>query len=333
MRPSNTPPSSEITPESLYMRRREFIRNAAFSTATAAGVGGGLLWLMGGKRGGKKRSATSEPEETPAIPGNDLTIARHSTLSTDELFTSYDDVTSYNNFYEFGTDKGDPAENAHSLRPRPWTVAVAGEVKKPQTIDVEQLLGWFPLEERVYRMRCVEAWSMVIPWVGFPLGDLLKRLEPTSRAKYVAFTTLVDPEQMPGQRRGLLDWPYVEALRIDEAIHPLAIFAVGLYGKQLPNQNGAPLRLVVPWKYGFKGIKSIVKIELTETEPPTTWNLAAPNEYGFYANVNPAVDHPRWSQASERRIGELRRRPTLPWNGYAEQVASLYTGMDLRVSF
>jgi methionine sulfoxide reductase catalytic subunit len=329
----NTPPSSEITPESLYMRRREFIRNAALSTATAAGVGGGLLWLMGGRRGGKKKPATSAPEATAAIPGNDLTIARHSALSTDELFTSYDDVTSYNNFYEFGTDKGDPGEYAHSLRPRPWTVAVAGEVKKPQTIDVERLLGWFPLEERVYRMRCVEAWSMVIPWVGFPLGDLLKRLEPTSRAKYVAFTTLLDPAQMPGQRRGILDWPYVEGLRIDEAMHPLAILAVGLYGKQLPNQNGAPLRLVVPWKYGFKGIKSIVKIELTETEPPTTWNLAAPNEYGFYANVNPAVDHPRWSQATERRIGELRRRPTLPFNGYAEQVASLYAGMDLRANF
>jgi sulfoxide reductase catalytic subunit YedY len=315
------------------MRRREFIRNAALSTATAAGVGGGLLWLMGGQRGGKKKRATPPPEETPALPGNDLTIARHSTLSTDELFTPYDDVTSYNNFYEFGTDKGDPAENAHSLRPRPWTVAIAGEVKKPQTVDIEQLLGTFPLEERVYRMRCVEAWSMVIPWVGFPLGELLKRLKPTSRAKYVAFTTLLDPEQMPGQRRGLLDWPYVEALRIDEAMHPLAILAVGLYGKQLPKQNGAPLRLVVPWKYGFKGIKSIVKIELMETEPPTTWHLAAPHEYGFYANVNPAVDHPRWSQATERRIGELRRRPTLPFNGYAEQVASLYTGMDLRASF
>jgi sulfoxide reductase catalytic subunit YedY len=254
-------------------------------------------------------------------------------MSTSEPMTPLADVTSYNNFYEFGTEKGDPAANAGTLRPRPWTVAIEGEVKRPQVVEIDQLLKWSPLEERIYRMRCVEAWSMVIPWIGFPLRDLVARVEPTPKARFVAFTTLLDPGQMPGQRRAVLDWPYVEGLRLDEAMHPLALLAVGLYGKPLPNQNGAPLRLVTPWKYGFKGIKSIVKIRFTETQPPTTWNLAAPDEYGFYANVNPAVDHPRWSQATERRIGELRRRPTLPFNGYAEQVASLYSGMDLRRFF
>jgi len=325
-----SPPTSEITPEALYMRRREFMRHAALFTLTSAGVGGSLLWLMRGTRAERKRSFGPD-----AATGSerDLIVARHGNYSADELLTPYRDVTSYNNFYEFGTDKSDPAENARTLRPRPWTVGVEGEVHSPQVIDVDQLLARFPLEERVYRMRCVEAWSMVIPWVGFPLGDLLKWVEPTSRAKYVAFTTLLDPEQMPEQRRHVLDWPYVEGLRIDEAMHPLAILAVGLYGKVLPKQNGAPLRLVVPWKYGFKGIKSIVKIRLTEEQPPTTWSLAAPHEYGFYANVNPTVDHPRWSQATERRIGEFRRRPTLPFNGYAEQVAGLYSGMDLRRFF
>ena len=320
------PPASDVTPEPVYLRRREFVRNAALFTATSAGVGGSLLWLMSGRRAGKKSSRSKgNPAELP--------VARHGADSTDEPRTPYRDVTTYNNFYEFGTDKSDPAELAGTLRPRPWTVRVDGEVQKPQVIDVDQLLGWFPLEERVYRMRCVEAWSMVIPWLGFPLGDLLRRVEPTSRARYVAFTTLFDPEQMPGQQRRILDWPYVEGLRIDEAMHPLTILAVGLYGKALPNQNGAPLRLVVPWKYGFKGIKSIVRISLVEAQPPTTWNLAAPREYGFSANVNPAVDHPRWSQATERRIGEVRRRPTLAFNGYAEQVAGLYAGMDLRESF
>jgi sulfoxide reductase catalytic subunit YedY len=322
--PGKSPPASEITPEALYLRRREFMRNAALFTATSAGVGGVLLWLM---RGGR-----AEPK-TDARGTSDLTVARHDDFAAGESPTPYRDVTTYNNFYEFGVEKSDPAEDASSLRPRPWTVSIEGEVRRPQVIDIDQLLGWFPLEERVYRMRCVEAWSMVIPWVGFPLGDLLKRLEPTSRARYVAFTTLHDPQQMPEQRRNLLEWPYVEGLRIDEAMHPLAMLATGLYGKALPNQNGAPLRLVVPWKYGFKGIKSIVKISLTETQPPTTWNLAAPGEYGFYANVNPAVDHPRWSQATERRIGELRRRPTLPFNGYADQVAGLYAGMNLREFF
>jgi sulfoxide reductase catalytic subunit YedY len=312
------------------MRRREFIRNGVLFTATGAAVGSSLLWLMGGRRADRKPAVPAAPG---GDGGGDLALARRTVYAGDEAVTPYRDVTTYNNFYEFGTDKDEPAANAGSLRPRPWTVRITGEVAKPQVVDIDQLLGWFPLEERVYRMRCVEAWSMVVPWVGFPLGDLLARVEPTSRAKYVAFTTLLDPEQMPGQRRRVLDWPYVEGLRIDEAMHPLAILAVGLYGKVLPNQNGAPLRLVVPWKYGFKGIKSIVEIRLTETEPPTTWNAAAPQEYGFYANVNPAVDHPRWSQATERRIGEFRRRPTLPFNGYAEQVASLYAGMDLAKDF
>jgi len=328
-RSARDPAGSEITPEALYLRRREFIRNAALFTATSAGVGGGLLWLMQGGR--------SEPK-TPAGDGAEagqraLEVTRRGPYGTDEPLTPFRDVTTYNNFYEFGDEKSDPVERAGTLRPRPWTIAIEGEVRRPQVIDIDALLGWFPLEERIYRMRCVEAWSMVIPWLGFPLGDLLRRVEPTSRAKYVAFTTLFDPQQMPEQRRRVLDWPYVEGLRLDEAMHPLTILVAGLYGKTLPNQNGAPLRLVVPWKYGFKGIKSIVKIRLVETQPPTTWNIAAPREYGFYANVNPAVDHPRWSQATERRIGELRRRPTLPFNGYAEEVADLYAGMDLRVFF
>jgi sulfoxide reductase catalytic subunit YedY len=326
--PGKSPPASEITPEALYLRRREFIRNAALFTATSAGVGGSLLWLMRGGRAEPKSGSQTDATGTP-----DLTVARQDDFAPGESPTPYRDVTTYNNFYEFGVEKSDPAEYAGTLRTRPWTISIEGEVGKPQVVDIDRLLGWFPLEERIYRMRCVEAWSMVIPWVGFPLGELLKRVEPTSRAKYVAFTTLLDPKQMPEQRRNLLEWPYVEGLRIDEAMHPLAILATGLYGKALPHQNGAPLRLVVPWKYGFKGIKSIVKIRLTETQPPTTWNLAAPEEYGFYANVNPAVDHPRWSQASERRIGELRRRPTLPFNGYADEVAGLYAGMDLRKFF
>jgi sulfoxide reductase catalytic subunit YedY len=268
-----------------------------------------------------------------AAGGPELEIARGSAFSTTETRTPLRDVTTYNNFYEFGLDKDEPARRAKDFRTRPWTVTVDGEVAKPLTVDVDELVRWFPLEERVYRMRCVEAWSMVIPWLGFPLGDLLERASPTSRARYVAFTTLLDPEQMPEQKERVLDWPYVEGLRLDEAMHPLAILAAGLYGRVLPNQNGAPLRLVVPWKYGFKGIKSIVRIRLTAEPPPTTWSIAAPGEYGFFANVNPAVDHPRWSQASERRIGELQRRPTLPFNGYADQVASLYAGIDLRRNF
>ncbi len=325
----NPPPSREITTESLYLRRREFLRDSLLFTATAAGVGSGLLWLMGGGRASQRQGTSSPTSAVAGAPSIPLNVTKHEDYGLDEAWTSEASVTSYNNFYEFGTDKSDPAAYAETLRPRPWTITIDGEVAKPAVIDIDQLIQRFPLEERVYRMRCVEAWSMVIPWVGFSLGELLKQVEPTSLARYVSFTTLLDPQQMPQEKANLLDWPYVEGLRIDEAMHPLTILAVGLYGKVLPNQNGAPLRLVVPWKYGFKGIKSIVKITLTGSEPRSTWNLAAPNEYGFYANVNPAVDHPRWSQATERRIGELRRRPTLPFNGYAEQVADLYKGMDL----
>ena len=322
------PPASEITPETRYLRRREFIRNTALFAATATAVGGGLRFLVRGRR-----VTDRERAQTVAAARAPLPIATRSEYAGGEALTAERDVTSYNNFYELGTAKEDPAANAHTLRPRPWTVTIAGEVRRPRTVDIDEVLGWLPLEERIYRMRCVEAWSMVIPWVGFPLADFLARLEPTSRAKYVQFTTLVDPEQLPGQRRRVLDWPYVEGLRLDEAMHPLALLAAGLYGKTLPGQNGAPLRLVVPWKYGFKGIKSIVEIRLVERQPTTTWSAAAPNEYGFFANVNPAVDHPRWSQATERRIGELHRRPTLPFNGYGAEVAHLYAGMDLATYF
>ncbi len=317
------PPSSEITPEAVYADRRRFLRDAALFAATAAGFGGGVLWLTHGAR----RRSTPEPSEAS------LPAARPGTFDTSEPRTPFGAITTYNNFYEFGSNKDDPARLAGGLRTRPWTVAVDGEVHRPQTLDIDALVRAFPAEERVYRMRCVEAWSMVIPWDGFPLASLLRRVEPTSNARYVAFTTLLDPAQMPGQRQSYLQWPYVEGLRLDEALHPLTILATGLYGRPLPNQDGAPLRLVVPWKYGFKGIKSIVRISLTREQPPTAWNVAAPDEYGFYANVNPAVDHPRWSQATERRIGELSRRPTLPFNGYGEQVASLYSGMDLRRFF
>jgi len=290
------------------MNRRLFIAGAA--VAAIAGP-------LGGVAHGAKLQAAKSP------------------LSTDEPSTPRKSVTTYNNFYEFGTDKEDPAANAHTLKTQPWKVKIDGLVAKPGDYDLDDLYKPAQLEERVYRLRCVEGWSMVIPWIGFPLGDVLRRVEPAADARFVAFETLVRPAEMPGQRGLLqsLDWPYREGLRLDEAMHPLTILAVGLYGETLPNQNGAPIRLVVPWKYGFKGIKSIVRVELTEKQPPTTWSLAAPNEYGFYANVNPEVDHPRWSQATERRIGELRRRKTLPFNGYGEQVASLYSGMDLRVNF
>jgi sulfoxide reductase catalytic subunit YedY len=319
------PPSSEITPQGLYLNRREFIRNGALTLGTAAGVGGGLLWLTG------KGPPPDEPD-LAAVAAEPL-VAERVTYELEEPPTPHRDVTTYNNFYELGLGKGDPARNAHTLRTRPWTVSVEGEVARPRVIDIETLMGWFPLEERVYRMRCVEAWSMVIPWLGFPLASLIKRLEPTGKAKFVELTTLHDAEQMPGQRSRVLDWPYVEGLRMDEAQHPLAFIAVGLYGNELLNQNGAPLRLVVPWKYGFKGGKSIVRIRFTEAQPRTTWAAQAPHEYGFYANVNPEVNHPRWSQATERRIGELERRRTLPFNGYAEQVAGLYAGMNLRENF
>jgi sulfoxide reductase catalytic subunit YedY len=297
-------PSREITDPALFLRRREFLRGAV-ATAAAVATGAG--------------NATAAEAQRARGP-----------YDTDETPTPFEDATRYNNFYEFGSDKRDPQRRAGSLRTRPWSVRIEGEVARPQTVAIEDLLAAHPAEERAYRLRCVETWSMVIPWRGFPLGDLLKRFEPTSRARFVAFETLFDPEQMPGQRRSLLAWPYAEGLRIDEAMHPLAILATGMYGRDLPNQNGAPLRLVVPWKYGFKSIKSIVRIRLTATQPRTSWNEATPHEYGFFANVNPAVDHPRWSQKRERRIGEFRKRPTLPFNGYAEHVAGLYEGMDLR---
>ncbi|MEW6331866.1 MAG: protein-methionine-sulfoxide reductase catalytic subunit MsrP [Pseudomonadota bacterium] len=312
--------ASEITPREIYQQRRRFLREVA--AVAAAGASAALLPSM-------------------AAAGQKIPNVRKGPFSTGDKPTSYQDITSYNNFYEFGSDKKDPARNAQNFRAFPWTVDIAGEIKKPAKYQFEDFLKHFPLEERIYRLRCVEAWSMVVPWVGFPLRDLIRRLEPTSRAKYVEFTTLHDPEQMPGQKPGLfgagLDWPYVEGLRLDEAMHPLTILAVGLYGEMLPNQNGAPIRLVVPWKYGFKSIKSIVKIRFTEKQPLTTWMKAGPSEYGFYSNVNPNVDHPRWSQASERRIGEdslfSPKRKTLMFNGYAEQVASLYTGMDLKKFF
>jgi len=308
---------SEITPEAVYFGRRRFLAGlaAAGVAATAPALGQQVL------------SATLVQR---------LDYRRNARFSTTEKMNSFAEITGYNNFYEFGTGKEDPAENAHTLRPRPWSVVVDGECERPGRLDLDDLLKPHPLEERVYRLRCVEAWSMVIPWIGFPLGDLVKRFGPTSRAKFLHFTTLHDPKQMPGQRYDVLDWPYVEGLRMDEAMHPLAILGVGLYGRVLPNQNGAPLRLVVPWKYGFKSIKSIVRIRLTERMPRTSWALSAPSEYGFYANVNPAVDHPRWSQKSERRIGSdslFTRRPTQPFNGYAAQVADLYRGMDLARNF
>jgi sulfoxide reductase catalytic subunit YedY len=309
--------SSEITPEPLYYNRRAFIRTAS---AVAAGFTLGPLIENPLQRLMAQEQDTWKP-------------IKKGPFDTDERLTPYKDVTTYNNFYEFGTDKDDPSKNARQLRTKPWTVRVEGYVKKPAVYNLEDLLRGETMEDRIYRLRCVEAWSMVIPWLGFPLANLIKRLEPTSKAKFVEFTTLHDPEQMPGQRRSYLNWPYVEGLRMDEAMHPLTILAVGLYGKPLPNQNGAPLRLVVPWKYGFKGIKSIVRIRFVENQPTTTWMIANPDEYGFYSNVNPEVDHPRWSQKNERRIGEFFKRKTLMFNGYAEHVAHLYTGMDLRKYF
>jgi len=299
-------PTTEITPRETYLDRRRFL-------GSAAGILTGVA-VLPGALAACDAAATSDGQ------------------ARDEL-TPYRDVTRYNNFYEFGTGKEDPARNAGSLRTRPWSVLVEGHARRTGSLDIEEILRRFPSEERVYRLRCVEAWSMVIPWLGFPLADLVRWLEPDSRARYVEFTTLFDPEQMPGQRRPVLEWPYVEGLRMDEALNPLSLLATGLYGETLPNQNGAPLRLVVPWKYGFKSIKSIVRIRFVERQPATSWARSAPSEYGFYANVNPRVDHPRWSQARERRIGEWRRRPTLMFNGYADQVAHLYRGMDLRRFF
>jgi len=307
--------SSEITSKELYLNRRQFIRAAsATAVATSAMMSGLNFSLL--------------PAEARA--GEKLNGVRKSSFSTNEKQNSFKDITNYNNFYELGTDKEDPAANAKYLITRPWTVTVEGEIKKPKTYDIDQLIKLAPLEERIYRLRCVEAWSMVIPWVGFPLSALIKLAEPTGNAKYIQFVTLLDPKRLPGQKYNVLEWPYVEGLRMDEAMHPLTILSVGLYGEVLPAQNGAPIRLVVPWKYGFKGIKSIVKIRFVEKQPPTSWNISAPQEYGFYSNVNPEVDHPRWSQATERRIGEFLRRKTLIFNGYGDQVADLYRGMDLK---
>jgi sulfoxide reductase catalytic subunit YedY len=301
---------SEITPPDVYRERRRFMQG------------------MGALAAGAVLGATPDAEAGVRLAG-----VRAGAYTLDDAKTPYKDVTTYNNFYEFGTGKDDPAKHASSLQTRPWTVAIEGEVAHPKTYDIDTLLKLAPLEERVYRMRCVEGWSMVIPWVGFPLGELIRRAAPTGNAKYVEFVTLSDPKQMPGQRSRVLDWPYVEGLRLDEAMHPLTLLAVGLYGEVLPNQNGAPIRLVVPWKYGFKSAKSIVKIRFVEKQPLPAWMAAAPREYGFYSNVNPQVDHPRWSQARERRIGEFRKRDTLMFNGYGDQVASLYRGMDLKKFF
>ena len=316
--------SSEITDKTTYLNRRLFMRGAALVATTAAT---GLLY----------RRLNPPPSETPKgervnfeKPASADSVSKG--FTTDEKLTPLEDITNYNNFYEFSTSKGSVASEAKGFVTRPWSVSVEGLVNKPAIFDLDELLK-FPQEERVYRLRCVEGWSMVIPWIGFPLSMLLEKVEPTSQAKYVAFQTLFDPKRMPNQQTGVLDWPYVEGLRLDEAMHPLTILATGLYGETLPPQDGAPIRLVVPWKYGFKSIKSIVKIALVANEPPTTWNIEAPSEYGFYSNVNPSVPHPRWSQAKERRIGEFRMRETIPFNGYGDQVASLYTGMDLKRYF
>ncbi|MDR3419023.1 MAG: protein-methionine-sulfoxide reductase catalytic subunit MsrP [Nevskia sp.] len=317
--PSHPILPSEITPETVYHGRRRFLAQLGLGAAGLAAAACG------------RAAESAAPSGQSVGAGADLKLARKTEMAGGETPTSYEDVTHYNNYYEFGTDKSEPAQYAGTLRPRPWTVAVEGECEAPGRVGIDDLLKLFPLEERVYRHRCVEGWSIVVPWDGFPLGPFLARFKPTSKAKYVAFTTLYDPKQMP-QAGGVLPWPYREGLRIDEAMHPLAFLSLGLYGKPLPNQNGAPLRLTLPWKYGFKSIKSIVRIEFTEQAPRTTWSVSAPDEYGFYANVNPKVDHPRWSQARERRLGELFKRPTLMFNGYPE-VASLYTGMDLRTYF
>lgn len=309
-------PSSEITPKWLYVNRRKFMAGAFMAGAAAISY--------------KTLELFSPGESVQA--GTKLQYSK-SPLSTTEKQTPYKDVTTYNNYYEFSTDKSGPSELAGKFQPRPWTVAIEGEVAKPRQIDIDSLMKLAPLEERVYRHRCVEGWSIVVPWIGFPLNALIQQAQPTSKAKFVRFETVYRPKEMPGQSRAVLDWPYVEGLRLDEAMNPLALLAVGLYGETLPNQNGAPIRLVVPWKYGFKSIKSIVKIRFVKDQPQTTWNKSAPNEYGFYSNVNPNVDHPRWSQAKERRLGEFFKRPTLMFNGYGDQVAGMYNGMDLRKNF
>ena len=313
------PLPSEITPQEVYESRRQFIKQMAAGAAV-----GSSLWEMANR------------EAFAQAPAQALAGKLNPAWSAMEKQTPFKDASSYNNYYEFGTDKSEPAVNAHSLKTRPWTVSIEGEVKKPMTLDIDSLLKLAPLEERVYRLRCVEGWSMVIPWVGFSLSELIKKVEPNSNAKYVEFTTLADRKQMPGVGSRVLEWPYVEGLRMDEAMHPLTLLTMGMYGQVLPNQNGAPVRIIVPWKYGFKSAKSLVKIRFVKDQPRTAWNVSAPNEYGFYSNVNPEVDHPRWSQATERRIGEdgffQKKRKTLMFNGYP-QVASLYAGMDLKKNF
>ncbi len=309
--------SSEITPKSLYLNRRKFLAGAAIAGAAAAS--------------GIRLRATINPSTT-AFAGNKINGIQKSSFSTTETITPYNDVTHYNNYYEFSTDKEGPAELAKNFRTRPWKVKIDGLVDKKQELDVDAIIKMASPEERIYRHRCVEGWSIVVPWVGFSLSELIKRVNPTSKASYVEFTTLMDLRQMPGQQRQVLEWPYVEGLRMDEAMHPLALLCFGMYGEDLPNQDGAPIRIILPWKYGFKSAKAIVRIRFTDKQPLNTWNLSAPREYGFYANVNPNVDHPRWSQAKERRLGEFFKRPTLMFNGY-DQVASLYSGMDLKKNF
>jgi len=313
-------PSSDITPETLYNNRREFIKTASavLGIAAAGVIIPGCTASVG---------AAAEPQAKKAGPYD---------VPSTEKVTPYEDIISYNNYYEFGVDKADPAKNSKNFKPKPWTVKVEGMCSKPGSYPLDDLLKGLTVEDRVYRMRCVEAWSMVIPWQGIPLAEIIKKLDPMPSAKFVEFKTLVDPNQFPGQRRTIfqaLEWPYVEGLRLDEATNPLTLFATGIYGKPIPNQNGAPMRLVTPWKYGFKGIKAIVNIRFTDKQPANTWQLQAPNEYGFYANVNPKVDHPRWSQASERRIGDFFKRPTLMFNGYESQVSQMYSSMDLKKNF
>jgi len=310
--------SSEITPKSLYLNRRTFLAGAAMAGAAAA-TGLGLREI-------------SSPSLT-ALAGNKINGLKKSPFSTTETITPYNDVTHYNNYYEFSTEKDEPAELAKNFRTRPWKVKIDGLVQKKRELDIDTILKMASPEERIYRHRCVEGWSIVVPWIGFSLSELIKRANPTSKAKFVEFTTILDMTQMPGQQRDVLQWPYVEGLRMDEAMHPLTLLCFGMYGEDLPNQDGAPLRLVVPWKYGFKSAKALVRVRFTEKQPMNTWQLSAPREYGFYSNVNPNVDHPRWSQARERRLGEFFKRPTLMFNGYGDQVASLYTGMDLKKNF
>jgi sulfoxide reductase catalytic subunit YedY len=316
---------SDITPAEIYHARREWLQRAALGLA-----GSGLAAFAARDA----LAQTARPGKLAALPGARSPLA--GALVMDKP-TPYPDVTSYNNFYEFGTDKHSPSQTAGTLKTRPWAVAIEGEVKRPKVYDLDELLKLAPMEERIYRLRCVEGWSMVIPWVGYSLAELIKRVEPTGNAKFVQFTTLADRGQMPGLRASVLDWPYTEGLRLDEAMNPLALLAFGLYGEVLPNQNGAPVRMVLPWKYGFKSAKSIVKIRFVDKQPASSWERAAPDEYGFYSNVNPQVDHPRWSQATERRIGEdglfAKRRPTLMFNGYEAQVGQLYAGMDLKKFF